>query len=625
MAKMGDAAGRAIAGRYRLLSSLGAGGMGRVWLAHDQDLDCKVVLKEVAVPPDLPESELHARIARARGEARHSARLRGNRHVVTVYDCLIDDGLPWIVMEYVPGARDLEDVIRESGALSATDTARLGLALLDALMAGHQLGILHRDVKPSNILVTVQEPRGARPSRIGRVLLSDYGISLQRDAGEPRLTAASGIVGTPGFLAPERARGAEPTPESDLFSLGATLYYAVEGHGPFDHNSYVATLTALLTEDPAPPRRADDLAPVLLKLLVKDPAHRLTADDATSLLRELTRETARAPQQTITDVPEPIEQTPTPQPLPTPPQLESSKPTPAPHPWRKSRRNMALIGAALLAVGMGAWAVVAGLDGSHKPSASPMNTPTGAVMPYGEAVGLTRELERGDCVNAVWANKKFVGLPNVGRTDCINSTHSGQVVDTDSASSLGDAQKNGESRCKDLLADTVNAMGDARAYALTPSKEGWDSGVHRTACLIFDKTTDISGNVGQFRKIGEQIGLENSQTGDCYNYKETKTETISYLADCGTPHDAQLVGWVPAPTGMTFQSISAGAAPSTLCENRYGSKYGTASRELLGYYANDETLWKNGFRNVECDVHATGGQKLTSSVIAQPTSAASSR
>ncbi|QIY93181.2 serine/threonine-protein kinase [Streptomyces sp. S1D4-11] len=256
MAGTNDAAGRLISGRYRLVRYLGAlGGMGRVWLAHDEELACEVAVKELAVPLEIPEQELNARIARARGEARHSALLRGNPHVVTVYDCVVDDGLPWIVMEFVPGARDLEAVVRESGPLSPTDTARLGVALLDALMAGHRLGILHRDVKPSNILLTIPEPQAPDCAQLGRILLSDYGISLQRDVGEARLTTASGIVGTPGYLAPERARGAEPTPESDLFSLGATLYYAVEGHSPFDRSSYVATLAALLTEEPTPPSR----------------------------------------------------------------------------------------------------------------------------------------------------------------------------------------------------------------------------------------------------------------------------------------------------------------------------------------------------------------------------------
>ncbi|MFF7889313.1 protein kinase [Streptomyces sp. NPDC007916] len=180
--------------------------MGRVWLAHDEELACEVAVKEIAVPQEIPEQDLNARIARARGKARHSALLRGNPHVVTVYDCVVDDGLPWIVMEYVPGARDLEAVIRESGPLSPTDTARLGVALLDALMAVHRLDILRRDVKPSNILLTNPEPQVPNSAQLGRILLSDYGISLQRDVGEARLTTASGIVGTPGYLAPERAR-----------------------------------------------------------------------------------------------------------------------------------------------------------------------------------------------------------------------------------------------------------------------------------------------------------------------------------------------------------------------------------------------------------------------------------
>ncbi|MFC9636886.1 serine/threonine-protein kinase [Streptomyces mirabilis] len=370
MAGTNDAAGRLIAGRYRLVRYLGAGGMGRVWLAHDEELACEVAVKEISVPLEIPEQELNARIARARGEARHSALLRGNPHVLTVYDCVVDDGLPWIVMEYVPGARDLEAVIRESGPLSPIDTARLGVALLDALMAGHRLGILHRDVKPSNILLTIPEPQAPDAARLERILLSDYGISLQRDAGEPRLTTASGIVGTPGYLAPERARGAEPTPESDLFSLGATLYYAVEGHGPFDRSSYVATLTALLTEEPTPPSHAGDLAPVLLKLLAKDPAHRLQADDATPLLRQLTTQTLRTPQQTITEMPRPIEQPSTPQPPPHPPRPKPPTPSPVPHPSRTTRRNIALAAAALLVVGFGAWAVAAGLRSSHKPPSS---------------------------------------------------------------------------------------------------------------------------------------------------------------------------------------------------------------------------------------------------------------
>ncbi|MGW1914122.1 serine/threonine-protein kinase [Streptomyces sp. NPDC002076] len=612
MARIGDSSGRLIAGRYRLVRHLGAGGMGRVWLAHDEELACEVAVKEIAVPAEVPEPELKARIARARAEARHSALLRGNPHVVTVYDCVVDDGLPWIVMEYVPGARDLEAVVRHSGPLSPTDTARLGVAVLDVLKAGHQLGILHRDVKPSNILLTVPDTHTADADRLGRIMLSDYGISLQRDVGEPRLTSASGIVGTPGYLAPERARGAEPTPESDLFSLGATLYYAVEGQGPFDRSSYVATLTALLSEEPIPPRRAGDLAPVLQKLLVKDPAHRLSADDAAPLLRELTTGTARAPQETITQIPGPIRQPSTPQPPPRrPPQPAPPPQAPPPRPSRMTRRNIALAAAAALVVGLGSWALVAGLGGSHKPASS--TTSTGPVLPYGETVGLTKELHPGNCVNAAWVKGKFVGPPpNLGLTSCTGSSpHDGQVLDTYTASSFGDAQKNGDSRCKALLAATVNTMADARSYALPPSKQGWDSGVHSTACLIFDKTVLLSDNVGHFRKIGDLSYYDNESIGDCWSTKGSS----AYIAKCDTPHDAQVVGFVKPPAAMTYQSAKAEGA--TLCENKYGSTYTHGTNDVEAELGSETDYWKNGFRYIECDVYRTDGNKLTSSLVTQ--------
>ncbi|QWA23516.1 serine/threonine protein kinase [Streptomyces sp. JCM17656] len=263
--------GRLINGRYRLVRTLGAGGMGRVWLAYDEELACDVAMKEIALP-DTPmdASETSQRVARARSEARHAARLRGHPHVATVHDVVVHEGLPWIVMEHVPDAVDLQAVVRSSGPLTPAQAARVGLAVLDALTAGHRIGILHRDVKPANILLAPD----ASGDPHARVLLTDYGIALQPESREPRLTATAGILGTPGYLAPERARGEPPTPAADLFSLGATLYAAVEGRGPFDRHGDYATLTALLGEDPAPPVLAGELAPVLQGLLVKDPVRR---------------------------------------------------------------------------------------------------------------------------------------------------------------------------------------------------------------------------------------------------------------------------------------------------------------------------------------------------------------
>ncbi|MGW1722284.1 protein kinase domain-containing protein [Streptomyces sp. NPDC002306] len=264
-------AGRVINGRYRLSRALGAGGMGRVWRAYDEELACDVAMKEIAFP-DVPmdATEPAQRIARARSEARHAARLRGHPHVATVHDVVVHEGLPWIVMEYVPDAVDLQAVVRGSGPLPPAQVARIGLAVLDALTAGHRIGILHRDVKPANILLAPD----ASGDAYARVLLTDYGIALQPESREPRLTSTAGILGTPGYLAPERARGEPPTPAADLFSLGATLYAAVEGRGPFDRHGEYATLTALLGEEPAPPAHAGELAPVLQGLLVKDPVRR---------------------------------------------------------------------------------------------------------------------------------------------------------------------------------------------------------------------------------------------------------------------------------------------------------------------------------------------------------------
>ncbi|RKT03533.1 serine/threonine protein kinase [Streptomyces sp. 3211.6] len=325
-----DAVGRVIAGRYRLQRKLGVGGMGRVWLAHDRELACDVAIKEIAFPPDTPRAERESRINRARGEARHSARLRGNPHVVTVYDVVEEEGLPWIVMEYVPGASDLGRVVDEYGPLPPAETARIGLAVLDALSQGHRLGILHRDVKPANILLTGPVTDGSSAGDGGRVMLADYGIALQQDSGEPRLTTASGVIGTPRYIAPERAHGSAPTAASDLFSLGATLYFAVEGQGPFDRDSDVSTLTALLFEEPSPPRRAADLSPVLLGLLSKDPGQRLDGETAARRLAVIGTEPQRTPAPPPPEPPTHVVPTPDQAPTRTAPHRPPARQEPAP-------------------------------------------------------------------------------------------------------------------------------------------------------------------------------------------------------------------------------------------------------------------------------------------------------
>src|SRR3954464_1432603 len=260
-----------IAGRYRLLEPVGSGGVGRVWLARDEMLDRDVAVKEF-VPPDWMSEDEQTRLRdRTLREARSAGRLN-HSHVVRVYDVVHADGLPWIVMEYVP-SRSLHQVINDDGPYPPAAAARIGLAVLDALTAAHRAGVLHRDVKPHNVLIGSD----------GRVVLTDFGLATFVDDGS--ITGPGLVVGSPQYVSPERARDGASTVESDLWSFGATLYAAVEGRSPYARDSAMATLMALATEPPDPPVLAGPLTPVLLGLLRHDPATRLTASEVERQLR----------------------------------------------------------------------------------------------------------------------------------------------------------------------------------------------------------------------------------------------------------------------------------------------------------------------------------------------------
>ncbi|MFD7765616.1 serine/threonine-protein kinase [Streptomyces sp. NPDC059787] len=253
--------GRLIAGRYRLLAKLGHGGMGTVWRAKDETVDREVAVKEPRVPDHLPERERSNASERMRREARAAARL-DHPAVVNVHDVAVVDGRPWIVMELVQG-RSLGAVLQEEGTLSAREAARVGLEVLGALEAAHAAGILHRDVKPDNVLL----------GRHGRVVLTDFGIA--QIEGETSLTDTGGFVGSPEYIAPERVLGQRPGPASDLWSLGVVLYAATEGVSPFRRSNTPATLQSVLNATPAPPASArGPLAEVITGLLQKDPARR---------------------------------------------------------------------------------------------------------------------------------------------------------------------------------------------------------------------------------------------------------------------------------------------------------------------------------------------------------------
>ncbi|MFE7564017.1 serine/threonine-protein kinase [Kitasatospora sp. NPDC057500] len=264
---------RLLAGRYELGERLGRGGMGTVWRARDRMLDREVAVKELTVS-HLPEEELEILHARMKREASAAARIK-HPGVITVHDVLEQDGRPWIVMELVDG-RSLADVISQDGTLPPRAAAEVGGQVLAALHRGHQLGVLHRDVKPANVLLE---------HGTGRAVLLDFGIATYEGSAE--LTRPGDLVGSPDYLAPERAQGERPGPASDLWGLGATLYAAVEGDSPFRRTSPLTTLAAVVGDPLPEPRRAGPLGPVLAALMAKDPADRPTADEAARMLAEV--------------------------------------------------------------------------------------------------------------------------------------------------------------------------------------------------------------------------------------------------------------------------------------------------------------------------------------------------
>ncbi|MFJ6488225.1 serine/threonine-protein kinase [Streptomyces californicus] len=266
----GDKDGRLLAGRYRLGGVLGRGGMGTVWRADDETLGRTVAVKELRFPSAIDEDEKRRLITRTLREAKAIARIRNNS-AVTVYDVVDEDDRPWIVMELVEG-KSLAEAIREDGTLTPRRAAEVGLAILDVLRSAHREGILHRDVKPSNVLIAED----------GRVVLTDFGIAQVE--GDPSVTSTGMLVGAPSYISPERARGHKPGPPADLWSLGGLLYASVEGCPPYDKGSAIATLTAVMTEPLDPPKNAGPLTDVIYGLLERDPEQRLDDAGARALL-----------------------------------------------------------------------------------------------------------------------------------------------------------------------------------------------------------------------------------------------------------------------------------------------------------------------------------------------------
>ncbi|HEX2294712.1 MAG TPA: serine/threonine-protein kinase [Actinomycetota bacterium] len=289
---------RLVGGRYRLERPIGRGGMGTVWRATDRLLQREVAVKEVQLPPTVPEAERAVARSRVLREARAAARI-SHPGAVIVYDVIEEDRRPYIVMELVE-APTLEDVVRREGPLDEARAARVGIEVLGALEAAHAQEIVHRDVKPANVMLP--DRRHAK--------LADFGIASLK--GDPRLTATGLVLGSPSYMAPEQASEDVTGPPSDLWSLGATLYFAVEGEPPFDRGQAIPTLTAVVGEEPRPLRKARALRPVIEALLAKDPAHRPSPE---TLRRMLEGALANEPPPATVPVPEPVAE-PSPAPVP---------------------------------------------------------------------------------------------------------------------------------------------------------------------------------------------------------------------------------------------------------------------------------------------------------------------
>lgn len=369
--------GRLLAGRYRVLAQLGRGGMGVVWRAVDEVLGREVAVKELRTYTDAAGPELADLRVRMQREARAAARVR-HPGVVAVHDVAEVDGRPLIVMELVEGP-SLDDVLRERGTLDPREAAAIGAKVMDALAAAHRAGVLHRDVKPGNILLETG----------GRVVLTDFGIATMDDPGDgsaTHLTRSGELVGSLDYLAPERAQGQDPGPASDVWALGATLYAAVEGASPFRRTSTWSTLTAIVTDPLPEPQRAGPLFPVLQQLMHKDPQARPDAEqsaliladavgggEVTAALREPAPRPREATERSIPSTPPPGFGPP---PAASPPPVHPSSGTAATSPpERRPRRGRALLAAVAVAVVLGATGVTVALVNSQGDSGSQAEGP----------------------------------------------------------------------------------------------------------------------------------------------------------------------------------------------------------------------------------------------------------
>jgi len=456
---------RVIAGRYTLLVELGRGGMGVVWRAQDNVIGRHVAIKELHLPDGVPTEERHVLEERVLREARAAGRLN-DPAVVTVFDVVVENRMTYIVMELVEAAT-LSTLINRQGPMPPERVSSMAQQLLSALEAAHAAGIVHRDVKPGNIMV--------RPD--GRVKLTDFGIAQAVD--DPRLTTSGSLIGSPAYMAPERIHGNEASPASDLWALGATLCYAIEGFSPYERASTASTLHAIMNETPRLTRAHGVLAAVITGLLMADPNARLNGPQARAMLE---RHAAN----------------PTPPHGFTPTQASTAQyPNAAPKPKASTARRVALITAGVVA----AAAVFTGGIYTHKffDTTSAGGADAAPTMTYGET-GDVPVFELYDKYCSDGKFEKATLFKSGSAVECTSSHNLQVFTDSETLGSKKDLAYPGvaalsayaENYCSMFFASGRVAYADKSKLkfgALVPTDKAWDpdkgTGDRKVFCLAW--------------------------------------------------------------------------------------------------------------------------------------------
>ncbi|MFJ9663105.1 septum formation family protein [Streptomyces sp. NPDC101219] len=563
--------GRFVAGRYELLHRLGGAG-GRVWLALDHERVVEVVLREAA--PAAPGG----------AGPRCADVLRGHPHVAGVHDVLDDGGRRWTVTEYVAGAVHLRELVARRGPPAPAAVARIGLAVLDALTAGHARGLTHGDVSAANVLLAPD----ATGAPHGRVLLAGYGIAGP-DAGSSRGPAPQS--------ASARAGGGPPGPAGDLFALGRTLYFAVEGRDPFDAPPGTAP-----RPEPRAPVRAGALEPVLRGLLVCDPRRRTTATAAGAELERIVLPHSESQLRPRTD---PVSEPPWGDLSRTTP-VTGSRTAPAPRPGGARRRPRPYTLRALLAGGLGlalslggAWYALADRTGG---GGGP------AALPYGEAVGLAEPLREGDCVLADWPTaRRFAGAPRLTvDPSCADRAPDGQVMAVVEAASAEEARDHGAARCEERTRQARERLADVRWVAVVPPAEGFEAAGRRTACLVLGAHGPVSGPLGDRRRFGTEFAdTATMQRRDCLDATPRGT---ARLVPCGGRYEEQVLGFTRlGEEDVPRAGAGRGAAVEACAREVPPRDYGfDPSLYVSGAWTSDKS-WQTGPQVAVCTVKRRNG------------------